>query len=53
VLTRTLQSGVTFAALDTTTFYAWGLTESSVLTLQKDGHSRIVRMNSTGQVTRD
>lgn len=53
VLSRTLQSGVTFAALDTTTFYAWGLTESSVLTLQKDGHSRIVRMNSTGQVTRD
>lgn len=53
VLTRTLESGVTFAAHDTTTFFAWGLTESAVLTLQKDGHSRIVRMNSTGEVTRD
>ena len=53
VLTRTLQSGVTFAGLDTTTFYAWGLTESTVLTLQKGDQSRILRMNSTGQVTRD
>ncbi len=53
ILTRTLDHGVHFAARDTMTFFAYGLTESATLTLQKDDCSRIVRMNATGQVTRD
>ncbi|MEQ1831635.1 MAG: GspH/FimT family pseudopilin [Candidatus Eisenbacteria bacterium] len=53
VLTRTLDHGVHFAASDTMTFFAYGLTESATLTLLKDDCSRLVRMNSTGQVTRD
>ncbi len=54
VLTRSLEPGVRFsAASDTARFYSFGLTQSKVFTLQKDGHSRVVRMNATGQVTGD
>lgn len=53
VLRRTLPRGVTLATTDTTTFYAWGLTEASTLTLLQRDHSTIVRLSSGGQVTRD
>ena len=54
MLTRSLEPGVRFSAVsDTARFYSFGLTQSKVFTLQKDGHSRVVRMNATGQVTRD
>lgn len=53
LLSRTLQSGITFAVPETTRFFAWGLTESAVWTLQKQGRSRIVRLTATGQVTHD
>ena len=54
VLTRSLQPGVQFTAVsDTAHFDAFGPTKSKVFTLQKDGHSRVVSMNATGQVTCD
>jgi len=53
VVTRTLPSGVTFAGVDSTTFYAWGLTEPAVITLQQRDRTRVVRMSASGQVTHD
>lgn len=53
VLSRTLPRGVQLASVDTTTFFGWGLTEASTITLQSGDRSTIVRLSSAGQVTRD
>ncbi len=53
VLQRTLPKGVSFATVDTTTFYGWGLTEASTITLRMRDRSDIVRLSSAAQVTRD
>ncbi len=53
VLTRQLQGGVTIAAADTATFYAWGLTQPKTITLSHQDCSRVVRLTASGQVTHD
>jgi prepilin-type N-terminal cleavage/methylation domain-containing protein len=53
VISRILPKDVVFPAPDSTTFFAWGLTEPAAITLQQPGHSTIVRMSSGGQVSHD
>jgi prepilin-type N-terminal cleavage/methylation domain-containing protein len=53
VLRRTMPRGITFEAADTTTFFAWGLTEAATFTLRARDRSRLVLLASSGQVTRD
>jgi prepilin-type N-terminal cleavage/methylation domain-containing protein len=53
VLQRRLPSRVAFAAADSTTFFAWGLTEPAVIVLRSGTRAATVRMTSGGQVTHD
>ena len=53
VLTRSLPRGVTFGHADTASFFAWGLTETMTITLNRPHGSTIVRTTSGGQVTHD
>lgn len=53
VLTRRLPTGVTVAARDTASFYAWGLTETMAITLRQGSTSKVVRTTASGQVTCD
>jgi prepilin-type N-terminal cleavage/methylation domain-containing protein len=53
VLSRTLPSGVTIAHSDTASFYAWGLTETMVITLNQGSTSKVIRTTAGGQVTCD
>ena len=53
VLTRQLPTGVTIAARDTASFFAWGLTETMAITLRQDSTTKVVRTTASGQVTCD
>jgi prepilin-type N-terminal cleavage/methylation domain-containing protein len=53
VLTRQLPRGVACTAPDTTTFFAWGLTQAATITVADEDHSNTVRLLATGSVTHD
>lgn len=53
VLTRPLPRGVTCAAPDTATLFAWGLTEAATITMTDSHRSKTVRMLATGSVSHD
>ena len=50
VLTRQLPSGVTCAATDTATFYAWGLTDPVTITMSQGSTSRVARVSANGRI---
>lgn len=52
VLQRTCPSGVTCAATDTATFFAWGLTAPVTVTLTASGSSKVVQLAANGNITR-
>ena len=53
VLRRKLPRGVAFTAPDTTTFFAWGLTEPATLTITDERRTSTVRLLATGSVSHD
>lgn len=53
VLTRALPRGVGCTAPDTTTFFAWGLTEAATITVADDDRANTVRLLATGSVSHD
>jgi hypothetical protein len=53
VVTRNLPRGISFTGVDTTTFFAWGLTESASIGLQQGARVSVVRMTSGGEVEHD
>ena len=53
VRTRLMPSGLNFAASDTVSFYAWGLTEPVTLRLS-DGHdAKVIQLSVNGHLTHD
>jgi prepilin-type N-terminal cleavage/methylation domain-containing protein len=53
ILTRTMPKGVTCAASDTATFYAWGLTDPVTITMASTGRADTLRLAANGSVTHD
>ena len=53
ITTRSLQRGVTCAASDTATFYAWGLTAPVTITMNNQADAQTIRLSATGGVSRD
>ncbi len=53
VLSRAMPSGISFTAADSSTFFAWGLTQPATITLQHRGKTRRVWMTASGRVTHD
>lgn len=53
VLTRRLPDGVSCAAPDTASFFAWGLTEAATITLSNQARSNTLHLLATGSVSHD
>lgn len=53
IRSRTLPRGVTIAATDTATFYAWGLTDAVTLQLNAGNNTRVLRVAPNGSVAND
>lgn len=53
VLSREMPQQVTFSAVDSTAFFAWGLTQPAAITMQMGSRTAVVRMTAAGQVTHD
>ena len=52
LLSRQCPSGVTCAATDTATFYAWGLSAPVTITLAGAGGSKVFQLGANGSITR-
>lgn len=53
VINRTFPLGVTCAATDTATFFAWGLTAPITVTVTANSRTKTVRLAANGSVTHD
>jgi prepilin-type N-terminal cleavage/methylation domain-containing protein len=53
VRTRALPRGVACAASDTATFFPWGLTTPTTITVSGNGRSNVVRLTANGSVSHD
>lgn len=51
--TRTLPRGVTCAASDTASFYAWGLTDPITITISDSHKAQVMHLRTTGKVICD
>jgi len=52
-VSRVSPSGVSFAATDTASFYAWGLVTPVTITINGCGGSNVLDLSASGNVTRD
>jgi prepilin-type N-terminal cleavage/methylation domain-containing protein len=52
-VTRVCPSGVSFAATDTASFYAWGLVTPVTITINGCSGSNVVQLTASGNVTRE
>jgi prepilin-type N-terminal cleavage/methylation domain-containing protein len=53
VLRRELPRNVSFTAVDSTRFFAWGLTQPASITLRQRDQTRLVTLGAGGQVLHD
>jgi type II secretory pathway pseudopilin PulG len=53
VRTRALPRGVRFSAPDTATFFAWGLTNPTIINMANQDRSRVIRLAANGRVVHD
>lgn len=53
VLRRMMPAGVAMTGVDTTTFFAWGLSEPAVISLSQGDHNATVRLTAAGRVSHD
>lgn len=52
-LSRVAPTGVTFAADDTVTFFAWGLATPVTITVSDGTNSKVVQVSANGGIRRD